>query len=228
MNNSRNTAGTLFLNILAMLLCASVFIGSTLAWYILSVTNESNKIQVGELDITVLDGEGNKLEPTIESGVEREAILFKGISWRPGTLAYENLTIKNDGSLVFDYEISIKVKAGNTIKDGDEEDNNNKSLQDVIKVAVVEGHIASDKDDAGVIAAVSGWTSIENFKTEGSVETSDAAMEGSGEKELAVVIYWEETANDSDYNVSTSNTSDGKPLFVELGLQFDATQEGNQ
>lgn len=224
MNNAKKTTGTLVFHMLAMLLCVSLFVGSTFAWYVLSVTNSDNKIQVGNLDITVLDGEGSELKTVTENETEIDPVLFNGVSWRPGTVAYENLTLRNDGNLPLDYEIALAIKTMNHIQDSDEDTTNDKSLKDVLKVAVLEGHVASEEENSAVIEAVSEWKSMESFLYKSSLEKSDQAAEGSDEKKLAVIIYWKSTDEDSTYNVSAAETSDGQTLFVELGLQVTATQ----
>lgn len=225
MNNAKKTAGTLVFHMLAMLLCVSLFVGSTFAWYILSVTNPDNKIQVGNLDITVLDGEGTELKTVTENETEIDPVLFNGVSWRPGTVAYENLTLRNDGNLPLDYEIALAIKTMNHIQDSDEDTANDKSLKDVLKVAVMEGHYASGTENSAVIEAVSGWKSVESSLYKSSLAKSDQAAESSDEKKVAVIIYWESTAEDGTYNVSAAETSDGQSLFVELGLQITASQK---
>ena len=46
------------------------------------------------------------------------------------------------------------------------------------------------------------------------------------EKTFGVVIYWEPTNHDNDYNANNDQeTSDGEPLFVELGVNVIATQK---
>lgn len=256
MNHSRNTTRTLCLNILATLLCASVFIGSTFAWFNLSVKNQGNKIQMGKLDIAiynVADDTSEELVQTIEGEVTKDSILFEDISWKPGTVAYENLTIQNAGSLAFEYKISFEMDAFNTIVDNDEDTTNDKSLKDVVKVAILERHIELSADITETEAVKNAilekvksdainmyepqedqqetakWASVENFQYKGGVMNTVAGTEAAATKNIAVVMYWEpsgetSTYNDSAYNSAVNTTSDGKPLYLNLGLQFEALQ----
>ncbi|MBR2036982.1 MAG: hypothetical protein IKA09_04565 [Lachnospiraceae bacterium] len=233
MNHSRNTIVTVYLNILTILVCLGLFIGSTFAWYTASITVQGNKIKMGILDMTVKNQAGIELSATAGNADLTEPVLFKNISWRPGTVAYENLTIQNSGNLTLDYSIDLNVKDFNWMSDGDEDNTNNKSLKDVIKVALLEQHIEISADitepeavNAAVLAIAESvtWMSIDDFAYESNV------MESSSEaKKFAVVFYWEPSGeqslyNDNDYNSALHTTNDGNQLYLKMGITFEASQ----
>ena len=66
MTNARSTKRALLASVMAMLLCCTMLLGTTYAWFTDSVSSGSNIIQTGNLDIEVeytLDGESwNKLD----------------------------------------------------------------------------------------------------------------------------------------------------------------------
>ena len=253
MNNSRNTESALFVSAFSILLCFSIFIGSTFAWFYGTAGNISNVISVGNLDIALFKEN--------EAEIVDKSILFENITWKPGTVAYENLTVQNNGSLAFDYAISLAVTGYNTVSvttevvEGGEARAVKKSLQDVIKVALVEGHIELSQGNmeesaraAEVLSAVESygvnmqepqegqteatkWASVGDFQYEGRINTELADDTEANTKNIAVVIYWEPsgedgTYSDSDFNSAVNTTSDGSPLYLNLGLQFRATQAG--
>ena len=251
MNNSRNTVSALFISTFSILLCFSMFIGSTFAWFYGTAANRSNAISVGNLDITLFNED--------EEEIEDKSILFENITWKPGTVAYENLTVQNNGSLAFDYAISLAVTGYNTVSvttgavEGGEPATVTKSLQDVIKVAFVEEHIELSSDNieesakaAEVLAVVESsginmhetqedqaeatkWASVGDYHYKGKINATHADATESDAKNIAVVIYWEPCGegsiySDSDFNSAVNTTSDGTPLYINLGLQFKATQ----
>ena len=84
MTTKKSTKRALLSNVLAMLLCVAMLIGTTFAWFTDSVTSGKNKIVAGNLDIDLVDAEGNSLEgETIgwKAFDEREQ---DQILWEPG------------------------------------------------------------------------------------------------------------------------------------------------
>ena len=51
MTKQKSTKRALLMSALALLMCVSMLIGSTFAWFTDSVTSAGNKIQAGTLDI---------------------------------------------------------------------------------------------------------------------------------------------------------------------------------
>ncbi len=108
----KNTKRALGISLLALLLCVSMFVGTTFAWFTDSVTVAGNKIQAGTLDIELWKTEYNDYmdQPGEEGFVEKNitndaAPIFNSDLWEPGYLAYTNLTVKNVGTL------AAKIKA---------------------------------------------------------------------------------------------------------------------
>ncbi len=105
------TKKALVSSVLSMLLCFSMLIGTTFAWFTDTASTGVNKIQAGNLDVTILkydydDGwlpaEGETLEFERPEGAEGE------ILWEPGCTYYlPQLRVKNDGNLALKYKIVI-------------------------------------------------------------------------------------------------------------------------
>ena len=51
MTNAKNTKRALWMSILSLLLCFTMLLGTTFAWFTDSVTSANNVIQSGNLDI---------------------------------------------------------------------------------------------------------------------------------------------------------------------------------
>ena len=60
MTNSKQTKSALFSSVVALLLCFTMLLGTTFAWFTDSASTSVNKIQAGTLDIQLLDAEHKK------------------------------------------------------------------------------------------------------------------------------------------------------------------------
>ena len=93
----KSTKKSLLTSIVALLLCFTMLLGTTLAWFTDEVTSAGNKIQAGtlELDLLLLDqesGEWNSLK-------ESKAAIFNYDRWEPGYVDVKVLQVKNLGDL---------------------------------------------------------------------------------------------------------------------------------
>lgn len=216
MTKKKSTKRALLASVLSVLLCVAMLIGSTFAWFTDSVTSGKNKIVAGNLDVELLHTNGSVADETVEGSTN----LFvnadgTAIKWEPGVMAYENFTVKNIGSLALKYKLTMSAGNFNTIKDTD------KSLKDVLKVAVVDGGFTGSRADAQALAFDK---TIADFEKEGRLTAGEGANHT-----YAVVIYWEPSAADNDYNLSNGKeSSDGDPLFIDLGVNLVATQETDE
>ena len=53
MNNSKSTKRSLLMSALALVMCLSMFVGSTFAWFTDSVTSSNNIIKSGTLEVSM-------------------------------------------------------------------------------------------------------------------------------------------------------------------------------
>ncbi len=113
----RSTKQALLLSVLSLILCVSMLIGSTFAWFTDSVTSTNNKIQAGtlQIDLELLDKETGNWN-SIKSS---KAALFNYEKWEPGYVEAKVLKVQNEGTLalkwvaqfVSQYELSILADA---------------------------------------------------------------------------------------------------------------------
>ena len=104
------TKKALVSSVLSMLLCFSMLIGTTFAWFTDTASTGVNKIQAGKLDVALemnngqdwVSAEGQTLEFERPEGAEGE------ILWEPGCTYYlPQLRVKNNGNLALKYKIVI-------------------------------------------------------------------------------------------------------------------------
>ena len=120
----------LFLSVISMVICVSMLIGSTFAWFTDSATANVNTIQAGNLDVELVKADGSPLMTALglvkAEGHENEAVL-----WEPGcTYSLEGFKIRNAGNLALKYKVVISGLTGDatllnaiefTVKKGDTE-----------------------------------------------------------------------------------------------------------
>ena len=206
---------------IALLLCVSMLIGTTFAWFTDSVSTGINTIAAGNLDVELYHSNAAVSNEQVDSSTKLFMDLQGNpILWEPGVVSYENLRITNEGDLALAYQLAINTANENFVVDG----SNLYGLSQILKVGVVEGGITAT-DRAGVVASVeeANWTTLANFLRSGSL-----LPEGKGESEKiwGVVIYWEPGENDNLWNLNNGKQlSEGDVLSIDLGIRLIATQE---
>ena len=112
MNNTKTTKRALLSSVMAMLLCITMLIGTTFAWFTDSASTAVNKIQSGKLDVALeMSTDGTNWETA-----EGKTLTFKTadnraadqILWEPGcTYELPKLRVVNKGNLALKYKIQI-------------------------------------------------------------------------------------------------------------------------
>lgn len=216
------TAKALLASVLALVLCLSMLIGTTFAWFTDSVVTGMNTIAAGNLDVelyhsnAVVTDEQVKTSTKLFMNLQGDPIL-----WEPGVVSYENLRVTNAGDLALAYQLAINTANENFVVD---ETGAQYGLSQVLKVGVVEGGITAT-DRAGVVASVedANWTTLANFLRSGSLLPEGA---GTSEETWGVVIYWEPGEYDNLWNLNNGKQlSEGEVLTIDLGIRLIATQE---
>lgn len=109
MTKTKSTKRALLLSALSLLMCVSMLIGSTFAWFTDSVTSAGNTIQSGTLQVDLVDAQGNSLEGKVLKFVDQD----DNDLWEPGcTYQLQEVYIKNAGNLALKYEIAINGITG--------------------------------------------------------------------------------------------------------------------
>ncbi|MBE5787844.1 MAG: hypothetical protein E7324_09950 [Clostridiales bacterium] len=209
---TRKFGRTLLVAALALSLVLSIT-GGTIAWFTDSVESSTNVITAGNLDVELYHT--NKTIANEKVGTSTK--LFKiedNTLWEPGMVAWENLTVKNEGSLHLYYDLGINVSGENYVIDG----NNQYGLSGVLKMAVLNETIDASASRDAVMAKAQNGALLATAS-----HTGDLAAGAS--KTYGVIVYWEPSANDNNWNVNNSKTtSDNQPLHITLGVKLNATQ----
>lgn len=213
----------LFHSIVSLLLCITMFVGTTFAWFTDSVSSGINMIAAGNLDVELYHSNAAVTDERVDISTK----LFMDLNgnpilWEPGVVSYENLRITNEGDLALAYQMSISSANENFVVDP--ASGAQYGLSQILKVGVVEGGITAT-DRNGVVQSVEdgNWITLSDFVRSGSLLPED---KGESEKTLGIVIYWEPGENDNLWNLNNGKTlNDGEFLMIDLGIKLIATQE---
>ena len=106
MTNKKSTKKALIFSVLSLVLCLTMLVGTTFAWFTDSVTSGKNVIVAGNLDLEVeYSNDGVNWYPMDENSelFENDAL------WEPGYTTAVALRVKNVGTLAFKYSVATIV-----------------------------------------------------------------------------------------------------------------------
>ena len=217
MTSSKSTKRALLTSALALLMCVTMLVGATFAWFTDTASTGVNKIQAGNLDIEVkytLDGETwNDLD-------EATDIFQKGL-WEPGHTEVVALKFKNNGNLALKYNINMNI-VDETV--GINKSEQEYKLSDYLKVKTLSQE-ASLIGDICIGMAFSarndglGYTATANFKDATVLDHDLFLAPGEVGNYLIMKVYMPETVGNEANAISTE-----KAAFINFGLNVVATQ----
>ena len=135
MNNKKTTTRALVTSILSLVLCMSMLIGTTFAWFTDSVTSSDNIIKSGTLEVTMEWKDATTTGKQLTYKDASEDAIFNYDLWEPGYVEAKNIKISNVGTLALKYNLNIAANGEVS------------ELADVIDVYFAEGeHTLSSRD----------------------------------------------------------------------------------
>ena len=228
MTKSKSTKKALLASAVSLILCFSMLLGTTYAWFTDSVTSANNKIQAGmlEVDLLMADADGN-----YESIADEDAAIFGADSlvakndisdtlWEPGKTQIAYLGVENKGSLDLKYNILLNVIDGGLVG----------SLEYAILDGVQSGNLSGTPDWDTLKAAANAQTG--DVKAGSTVAAPNGAIQAAEGEERAIdyfalAIHMKEDA-DNRYqgkNITVDVTVAATQLASEedsFGNQYDA------
>ena len=176
------TKQALLMSVMSLLLCVSMLVGTTFAWFTDSVTSANNIIKSGNLNVVLEYWNGTEWVD-----VEGKSDILTNELWEPGVTEIAYLRIANAGSLALKYQLGINIVSET---EGVNKAGNNFKLSNYIEFGVIEdinGETdAYDKDAAGRTEAIS---DIETAKKLNEGYGKGAMMEAGDMQYFALVVY---------------------------------------
>lgn len=191
----KNTNKALLTSVVALILCCSMLVGSTFAWFTDSAASGSNVITSGNLDIEVeytLDG---KTWANLDGAKD---LFSKGL-WEPGHTEVVALRIKNNGSLALKYAASMNI-VDETI--GKTKDGENIVLSEILTVGTLV-------QEANLIGEIAVELAFENenaykgttaFKASNVLEADQELLPGSAHYVVIKVDMPESVGNEANHD----------------------------
>lgn len=101
-----NLLSAYFTSLLCLILCATMFMSTSMAWFTSEVSNSGNEIYVGLLDVQLLHEDNGTWYDVEEDG---HRILDEDLRWEPNHTNIERLKVVNTGDLAFNYRLSMSI-----------------------------------------------------------------------------------------------------------------------
>ena len=207
----KHTKQALFHSIVALILCCSMLVGTTFAWFTDEVTSGVNKIQAGNLDIELEYLDGGDWKPVKSD----KSVFPEGILWEPGHTEVVYLRIVNKGNLALKYQLGIGVE-GETLSVT--ESGEVIQLSKYIHFGAVDGVSApfADRDAARAAVTESKALTAGYTKNGTMTATNETAY-------MALVVYMPESVG----NEANHATGADAPS-IDLGIRLLATQMNSE
>ena len=109
MKKRHSTKKALMLSLLSLIVCVSMLVGTTFAWFTDSVTSSGNIIKSGTLDVEMYWAKGTE-DPNADATAWTDAstgAIFNNDLWEPGYTEVRHIKISNVGTLALKYQLNI-------------------------------------------------------------------------------------------------------------------------
>ena len=202
----KNTKKSLMTSVVALLLCFSMLLGATYAWFTDVATSNSNVVQTGNLDAEMYWSD-TLLAADSDAWQNAEGVpIFTYDNWEPGYTDVKYIKVKNAGNLAFQWRLSIEAQGSVT------------DLADVIDVYYINPvsetvTTLSGKTTVGVLSNVIDTNKYTNGVLLPATEVSTEYAVG--ETILAIALHMHEDAG---------NHYKGKSIGDGFAVRLIATQ----
>lgn len=214
--NKKSTKRALLTSFVSLMICCTMLIGTTFAWFTDTVTSSSNKIQSGnlKLDLELLE---NGTWTSIKDSKEP---LFDNDLWEPGYTEYKLLKIENEGTLALDWVATFVSQKELSI------------LADVIDVYVLNYGQTDEMNVTAPTRELTGYTKVGTLRdfinsiedtTYGSLEAKKAAY-------LGIALKMQESAGNEYQGLDLGGEFDITILASQASFEkdsFDANYDEN-
>ena len=205
------TKSALLSSAVSLLLCFTMLVGTTFAWFTDSVTSANNVIQSGNLDVEL--EYWNNTTKAYEPVTEDIKLFNDEALWEPGHAEVAYLKVSNIGSLALKYQLKVNVL--DEIK-GKTKDNADIKLSDYLVFSVVDKAIADENDlytrDEAITAA-GDTLGLKSYSSDPKV-----LEKGSPADYVALIIYMPTSVGNTANHDGTNIPS------IKMGVDLFATQ----
>ena len=210
MTNTKSTKRALLASVMAMLLCFTMLLGTTFAWFTDSVTSGNNIIKSGTLDVEMYWAYGTEAPDSATWTDASTGAIFNYDKWEPGYVEVRHIKIANVGTLALKYQ--IKIVANGEVSD----------LADVIDVYFVDPAVQ-----------VADRTALDNIEPVGTLNEVLAGMPGNASGDLraekvdtiTLALKMQETAGNEYQGLSIGTNFSVILMATQDNVEKDAFDE---
>lgn len=198
-------------SLFATLLCVSMLVGSTFAWFTDSVTSAGNIIKSGTLDIDLLAKGGETGYTEYTSLETAHTPVFNYTLWEPGYTSWANVKVENKGSLALKYTMTITANGTGT---------------DLTKLAeVIDVYYKAEEVVKPDPRSLDGLTRIgtlaEVLAGGGAVTVNDNMLAGASDF-ATIALHMQETAGNEYQNLSVGTSFDIMIVATQYTYESDS------
>lgn len=136
------------ISLASLILCGTMLMGTTVAWFTSEVTSRENQMQVGTLEADVFLGSSSLKTANVP-------VFGSDITWIPNHVAVRTLTVTDQGQIPFRYELGLFNKAATAPNQQAADE----SVWNLFHVYVKNGQADADVAPSALVE-VNGWKSI--------------------------------------------------------------------
>ena len=233
--NRLNTKRAALISLLALVLCFTMLVGTTFAWFTDSVTSTGNIIKTGTLEVTM---DYSKTIATPNWQDASQGAIFDYSYWEPGYTELRYVKVTNVGDLALRYTLNILPDTAPVQGEA--------NLADVIDVYFAEVDPATATDltraqlnaliEAGTIVKAGTLSSLiadadgaargvilpSTGSTDVTLDPADAELAREGEVTIALVLKMQETAGNEYQNISVGGAFTVQLLATQYNYENDS------
>lgn len=115
MKKTKSTWCALLLSLMSLMLCATMLVGGTYAWFTDSNTTKYNKISTGSMDVALSQIKAGTGGALTETDITNSSVpIFNDdLDWVPGDAIILSFKIKNIGTLALKWQIHLETNVAN-------------------------------------------------------------------------------------------------------------------
>ena len=196
------TKRALLTSVMALLLCFTMLLGTTFAWFTDSAVSANNKITAGKLDVELYQWTDATTKAPISQS--KAPVFDADILWEPGYTSVVYLSIKNNGTLALKYTVAIEVT----------------QVSDHNLAEVMEYAVTPDAEYGDVTSWAGNGSKIENAPGTNKTDYADIELAPGAEHFFALSIHMLEEAG-NEY-MADSITFDIRVLAGQLMSENDS------
>lgn len=216
---SRRTRRALLVSFSSMLMCVAMLVGTTFAWFTDTASTSVNRIQAGELDVELWNGEKDeKLGSEALKWVASDGRSQNEILWEPGaTYNLESFRIKNNGNLALKYKVIVNGLSKSV--------ENEKSLLDVIAFTVTIGS-GETKELTELEGKLGANAVTEKITITGKmIDTADNAYQNMSLTGIGITVVAAQDTVEYDSNGNDYDAQAVYPVIDSAGLSEAVAQD---